>query len=203
MTRNPRANSPSDTNVYRLRMQLAGASKPEIWRIAEAPGCITLFELHHIIQAVMGWENGHLHCFVIRGKDYGATDPWGEQDYRSQEERATLLRAAPKAGTVLQYEYDLGNSWLHVITVENISPPETKAKYPRCVAGEGACPPEDCGGVARYGSLLQALQKPSRRGHREAVEVLGRGFDPEAFSLRKANARLRKIWEYLHPDPTH
>jgi hypothetical protein len=51
-------------------------------------------------------------------------------------------------------KYDFGDSWEHVILVEKILPPEPGVKYPVCLTGRGACPPEDgvgCG--ATLGSL--------------------------------------------------
>jgi hypothetical protein len=38
------------------------------------PDC-TLGELHEVVQVVMGWEDCHLHQFIIRGEYYGPLDP--------------------------------------------------------------------------------------------------------------------------------
>ena len=43
------------------------------------------------------------------------------------------------------YEYDFGDFWGHKIVLEKILPVDPKVKYPRCIAGKRACPPEDCG----------------------------------------------------------
>jgi hypothetical protein len=45
------------------------------------------------------------------------------------------------------YTYDYGDNWKHEIQVEEIFPPKPNVYYPVCIAGEHACPPEDCGGV--------------------------------------------------------
>lgn len=42
-----------------------------IWRRLQIPGCISLAELHQIIQIIFGWDNDYLHRFHIYGKDYG------------------------------------------------------------------------------------------------------------------------------------
>jgi len=44
--------------------------KPEIWRRFTILDDITLYELHEIIQRVMGWTNTHLYSFIIKGTEY-------------------------------------------------------------------------------------------------------------------------------------
>src|SRR4029453_8358258 len=41
--------------VFDLELELAGVS-PRIWRRVRVPAAATLPDLHHVIQAVMGWE---------------------------------------------------------------------------------------------------------------------------------------------------
>ncbi len=59
----------------------------------------------------------------------------------------TLADMCPKVKSKLIYEYDFGDGWEHVIEVQKIVEPEPGVKYPVCLAGKKACPPEDCGGV--------------------------------------------------------
>ena len=54
-------------------------------------------------------------------------------------------------------------------------------KYPRCVAGEGACPPEDCGGIWGYQDSLDAIQNPQHEEYDSMMGWVGGSFDPEAF----------------------
>ena len=54
-------------------------------------------------------------------------------------------------------------------------------KYPRCVAGEGRCPPEDCGGVHGYAEFLQVIADPDHEEHESTLRWAGGHFDPEAF----------------------
>ncbi|WP_277883141.1 IS1096 element passenger TnpR family protein [Nostoc sp. FACHB-152] len=37
----------------------------------------TIEDLHYTIQLAMGWENIHLHHFIIHGKQYGILQPGG------------------------------------------------------------------------------------------------------------------------------
>ncbi len=56
----------SPTSIYEITITLLGTDPP-VWRRVETPGNITLRKLHHIIQAVMPWQDYHLHLFTIDG----------------------------------------------------------------------------------------------------------------------------------------
>jgi hypothetical protein len=95
----------------------------------------------------------------------------------------------------VEYAYDLGDGWAHRIRVEQIVDPEPGGRYPVCLGGERACPPEECGGPAGYGRLLATLADPADAHHEETREWLGlepgREFEPERFDLDEANRRIR------------
>ena len=55
------------------------------------------------------------------------------------------------------YVYDFGDSWVHDITVENIDQ-DDELDCPICLAGKGACPPEDCGGAWGYEDLKKEIE---------------------------------------------
>src|SRR6266567_1629168 len=60
--------------VYQLHIRLAHI-EPPIWRRLVVSGQITLFGLHQMLQVVMGWENSHLHQFIVGKTYYGEPDP--------------------------------------------------------------------------------------------------------------------------------
>ena len=62
--------------------------------------------------------------------------------------------------------------------------------YPRCLAGERACPPEDCGGVWGYAELLDTLDSGASHEREELLEWLGDDFDPDHFDPEAVNATL-------------
>jgi hypothetical protein len=62
-----------------------------------------------------------------------------------------------------------------------------------CLAGESACPPEDCGGAPGYAYLLRVLADPDDDEHEQLLKWLGRDFDPEEFDVGVANARLQAV----------
>ncbi|MEI4494234.1 plasmid pRiA4b ORF-3 family protein [Mameliella alba] len=89
------------------------------------------------------------------------------------------------------YTYDFGDGWRHLVTVEKISKPTGRPDldFPACVAGERACPPEDCRGPYSYGEFLDALTDKHHPEHRETMQWVG-AFEPEVFSVQQANAAV-------------
>ena len=67
----PRSAAP--TTIYQLKLTLLD-TQPVVWRRLQVPGDVTLARLHHVFQVVMGWQESHLHQFLIDGKEYGPTD---------------------------------------------------------------------------------------------------------------------------------
>jgi hypothetical protein len=164
---------------------------PMIWRRVETPDC-TLWDLHAIIQLCMPWYDYHMWDFAVtRTERYGPEDD-EEMDYRDAD-RVKLSQFARRGVKKLTYVYDYGDGWEHVVTFEKPVPRDPKAKYPRCVAGARAGPPEDCGGAPGYDYLLEILANPKHEEYEERLEWLGGGFDPEEFDIDAVNADLRKL----------
>ena len=80
--------------------------------------------------------------------------------------------------------YDFGDDWHHLVTFEEILP-GGRARFPRCVAGARACPPEDCGGVHGFAEFLDAIADPKHPDHAQLVQWSGGAYDPEAFDPRR------------------
>lgn len=179
--------------VYQIKVTLRD-TKPAIWRRLLAPADMTLQRLHRVLQAVMGWEDCHLHEYEIDGERFGppASDLWEMDGPRTRSERTTKLsQVMGWEGAKAKYTYDFGDSWEHLIVVEKILAPVTGLKYPVCVAGKLHGPPEDCGGVGGYYNLLETVGDPTHEDHAHLREWLGEGFDPEEFSLEEVNRKLR------------
>lgn len=104
----------------------------------------------------------------------------------------TLAAMAPATKRRFQYEYDFGDSWKHDILVEKILLPEQAAKYPVCIAGKRARPPEDVGGTWGYARFLEAIADPEHEEHESYLVWVGR-FDPEEFNLEETNRSLKKV----------
>ncbi len=182
----------SSDGVYQVKITL-NEVEPPVWRRVLVKDC-TLAKLHDVIQASMGWEDYHLHLFVVRAERYGdpaqwRDDAWGDEDVR--DERKTKLSQFRDRGIrKLLYEYDMGDDWRHTVMIEKALPAEPVVRYPRCVDGARACPPEDCGGPWGYMDLLQALEKPQTERQEELLEWIGGEFDPDAFDPGAVNEEL-------------
>ena len=63
----------------------------------------------------------------------------------------TLVELKLRRGARFTYQYDLNIPWRHEVRIEESRLDAAPGKaYPTCVAGDGACPPEDCGGPRGY-----------------------------------------------------
>lgn len=173
-----------------------GDSKPPIWRRIQVGDC-TLDRLHEHIQTAMGWTNSHMHHFRIEGKHYGdprlLAETFGELNY-ADSTTTKLSDILPEDGRRFgfEYEYDFGDGWQHEILFEGRHPADPGKRYPLCLEGARACPPEDVGGVWGYADFLEAIGDPKNEAHRELKEWIGRKFDPEAFNPVAATRRMKQ-----------
>ena len=167
--------------IFQLKVSLFGI-QPEIWRRLLIPGNMKLDMLHETIQGAMGWKDEHLHEFVIEGTTYGDPDNPPHGSFTSERGTKTKLKfLGLKPGDRFIYQYDFGDDWMHEVLVEQILEPVPKETYPQCVAGERACPPEDCGGPPGYEHLLHVLQNPGDPQYNDLLEWVDGPFDPDAF----------------------
>ena len=179
--------------VYRLRVVLQH-TEPPIWRDIQVHNC-TLDQLHKVLQAAMGWEGNHPYLFKLGDVQYTVL-PQTVRRLPSQigdAEHTYLNQIIPLRNKPFsfKYLYDLNDEWGHGITVEGIIPLDARRRYPLCLDGERACPPEGCGGVERYVETLQILADPAHVYHDNVVKWLGH-FDPQAFSAKAATRRMRQ-----------
>jgi hypothetical protein len=179
--------------VYQFKITLTGL-EPLIWRQIQVPETYSFWDLHVAIQDVMSWLDCHLHLFTMRNpltgkkvkigipEDEFAEDVlagWKQKiaDYFSMENKTT------------DYLYDFGDNWAHTVVLEKIIPRETGIKYPVCITGEKACPPEDCGGTDGYFNFLETITNPFHEQHKEMLHWAGEKFDPAYFNPTKV-----KFW---------
>src|SRR5208283_1217643 len=114
----------------------------------------------------------------------------GELDMDDATE-TMLTEVIVKAKQKFVYTYDFGDGWDHDVVVEEIGASKPGTRYPVCLKGSRACPPEDVGGVSGYVEYLEALGDPTHDRHDEFMRWRGE-FDPEAIDLDAINKALRK-----------
>ncbi|MBI5613470.1 plasmid pRiA4b ORF-3 family protein [Candidatus Gottesmanbacteria bacterium] len=191
-------------DFMQVKISLKDCSLP-VWRRVIMPiASYTLYDLHLVIQAVMGWTDSHLHGFFIDTKLYvDKKAEWeGGVDDEYEDERLIVIRSFLKRlPKQIIYTYDFGDSWDHEIKFERYVVSKIEATYPMCINGSGACPPEDIGGMGGYGNFLEAVKYPKRKANRELLKWYGYEdqhegiFDPTAFDLDGANSELRESFK--------
>jgi hypothetical protein len=196
---------PAPQIIHQFKITLLDTA-PAIWRRIQVPGDYSFWDLHAAIQSAMGWDDVHLHMFrigkraevLINGNpveklfdndDENTFDGWDTQ----------VNRFLDRPGQSAIYEYDMGDSWEHEVLLEGVFLKEKGIRYPRCTAGERACPPEDCGGTPGFYHLLEVMASPQHPEHKEAISWLGKKYDPEKFdpqTVKFTNPKtLWKRWQ--------
>ena len=170
--------------------------KPLVWRRLLVPETVTLAKLHLILQRAMGWTNSHLHEYEIARERYGVPDDdddWPGAKPLTDERRVRLKPLIEGGLRRFTYQYDFGDSWEHVIKVEDLVLPKSGAPPIVCFAGANACPPEDVGGSTGYADFLEVLADPHHEEHTHMLSWAGGAFDPAAFNLTEINMSLATI----------
>ena len=103
-----------------------------------------------------------------------------------------------------KYCYDFGDNWEHELLLEKIIPREAGQKYPLCLDGERACPPEDCGGTWGFEKLLQIIQDKNHPLYKEKTTWLGGIFDRDFFAVKAVKfTDPEKHWKSIFEDVVH
>jgi len=173
--------------VFQFKVTLKGV-KPVVWRRFQVPESYTFWDLHVAIQDVFGWDDYHLHEFELMNPESGEIAAIGIPEGMGLFEREILAGWKQRISAWFSkdyrsalYTYDFGDEWEHIVKLEKILPREAKRKYPVCVDGKRACPPEDCGGVWGYGDFLKVLKDPDNEEYEDMLNWVGGKFDPEHF----------------------
>jgi len=179
-------------HVYEFRLRLLDVAPP-IWRSIQVPETYSFWDLHVALQDAMGWLDYHLHLFRVTKPETGEVAQIGIPDDDAVEGDELILPGweipiapyFPRPGVVARYEYDFGDGWEHELTLEAILPRQPRQRYPLCVAGARACPPEDCSGAGGYEDLVTVMQTPTHGEHASTLQWLGGRFDPEKFDPKR------------------
>ena len=178
-------------NIYQFKIALKHIAPP-VWRRFMVNSDMKFPDFHKVLQTVMGWNDCHLHQFIIDNEYYAPEFEDIEQigiNYKSIKLEDLIVKERQK----FFYEYDFGDGWEHIIILEKILPDNKKFQYPVSLSGKRSCPPENCGSIPGYERLLEALKDPHNKKYEEILEWLEpNGFDPEYFNLNEINFLLQE-----------
>lgn len=188
-------------SVLQFKITLIGTDPP-IWRRIQVPDYYTFYDLHVAIQDAMGWLDYHLHDFRIQPRwrarmDIRIESPFAfgdiEEEFPLLTTEIAVTDFLKEEGDRAIYSYDYGDGWEHDVVFEGSSPKKPGRKYPICLAGELAGPPEDCGGIAGYYECIKALK--NRDNSKGILTWLGSWrpdrFDPAKIKFESPLRRLK------------
>jgi hypothetical protein len=144
-----------------------------VWRRLIVPTDVSFRQLHNFLQKAFGWENCHMHDFLImdRSKPFvhvvmnGNETESVVQIPKVLENDVRLAEYMPKFKTII-YRYDFGDNWGHKIEFEDLVFDYDK-NYSVCLDGVGNAPPEDVGGEQGYEEFLKRLNDPDHEDYWE------------------------------------
>lgn len=177
--------------IYEFKIVLNQIS-PLISRTIQVPEYYSFWDLHVAIQDAMGWDDCHLHEFKMidprdgRESRIGIPDddfPSNYKTFAGWEE--SIAEYFSLDNPFAEYRYDFGDDWEHTIKLMKILEEQPGIKYPICIDGERACPPEDCGGVWGYENLLEVIADKNHEEYEDMKRWVGGKFDPEFFDPKK------------------
>jgi hypothetical protein len=137
---------------FDLRLELSHVS-PRVWRVLRVPADLRLDDLHHAIQAVMGWNDFHPHLFEVGEAEYGPapdeSDEESEQDsfrersaWAGEDRDLTIGQALAQSAGAITYVYDFDEDWRVGITAETEGGANAEVEV-ICLAGEQRGPQQE------------------------------------------------------------
>ncbi len=175
--------------ILTLKVSLAGLPRP-VWRRIRVSGQLNLAQFHRVLQKAMGWWELYPYQFEQAGRKWSAA---ADEEHKVEDSESCLLQALlEEEDDLLHYHYDLPEGWHHKILVEDTGVSTEEGFLLECLAGEGACPPEDCGGAEGYAGLLFSLRPDAGDAEKEDY-AWASDFVPGAFSLEDTNKALREL----------
>ena len=203
--------------AYQIKIELTD-SNPLVWRRVVIPADVTFRRLHDTIQFAMNWRDYHLYEFDFPQEKLRITnDELAYDEFKLYSAKFKGKNLTPKEDPqgfitriiettirqpqtikidkylekykILKYIYDFGDYWCHKIELEKIIT-DYEFGYPLILEGEGACPPEDVGGLGGYKEFLEAWNDPEHPEHEYILEW-GKGQRYQEFDIDFRNYLLK------------
>lgn len=184
--------------AFRLRVEL-DFEELACWREIVVPADYTFYDLHFVLQALIGRLDYHLYDFryVKDGEGRRLEERCEESDFSSDfssegvqvldVESVVLSDVYPSVKRVI-YSYDYGDGWEVLVDLIEALEDYTSCD-PMCAQGQGDAPPDDVGGEGGFKRFLEALADKAHPEHQRMREW-GKGQGFERFDLRRANELL-------------
>ena len=182
------------TKVFQFKITLKYI-KPHIWRRIQILEHSSFWDLHVSVQCAMGWTNSHLHRFEVLNSK-GKQEDIGYKDEELESKDGSMIKVRDyisMKNNEMLYVYDFGDGWEHSVKLEDITEKQQNQKYPVCIAGARACPPEDVCGVGGYEWFLAAIADPLHKEHERLLTWVGGKFKSEHFDPKEVHFRK---WQY-------
>jgi hypothetical protein len=181
----------AEARVLCLRLAVAG-TQPRVWRRLLVRETTWLSRLHDSIQVAFDWFDYQAHVFALDDLKFG--NPVKRDNLVIEDDRDVTLADLNLAHRDrMTYDYQFGDGWRVDIRVEKTAAAGKGVRYPACIAGERAGPPEDCGGIEAFHDMLACLKDPASELGKEWIGWLGPEYDPAVCDLDKVNQALRKL----------
>jgi len=138
----------------------------------------------------MGCLDYHLHLFRVSDPVTGELVQIGIPDDDAGDQPilpgwdVPIATYLSRPGAAAQYEHDFGDGWEHAVVLGALAPRRRGMRYPVCLPGGRACPPEDCDGVGGCAELLAVIGNPAHEEYESTLQWLGVGS-----SRRSSNPR--------------
>lgn len=162
---------------YIVEISLNDAPVPVVRRLS-VPSNLYVGHFVYELVYVMGWDGCHLMELkqgdtLWRSTKEKMMDAESGLDYKElypdmkirNSFRATVSQLLKKVGDECALTYDMGDSWHHTVRLVEIRSYEDRYYSfsnvgVEVISGSGACPLEDCGGVAGYEEILRIMRDP-------------------------------------------
>ncbi len=149
-------------------------------RTLVVPEDMNFFQLHRVLQGAFGWEDCHLHQFIIETDRRGRPakvilpqwDEWEAEGIQCIDSRDAKVGEILSTHREICYEYDFGDGWEHTIRFKRFVA-EYSPLHPHCTQLEGDAPVEHCGGPDGFDTLREVLNDPSHPEYQAMCAWLG------------------------------
>ena len=171
--------------------------QPRLWRRFLIRTTSTFAQLHKAIQQSYGWSDSHLWEFrlpTIHGKPIAGLptdEDFGRPTPDAREVKLSSYFTGKNVTEWCEYLYDFGDSWCHDVKLIRVVSDKESFKQ-RLLAGDRACPPEDCGGVSGFERMVHFVQtgEDILEDDPEGLRTWLSGWRPDAFDLAAAKAKF-------------